>query len=189
LERETPWASLAIVDFHRVHETMTNFLGERGFPSLVCGAFALQAYGLSRATQDLDFVVPVEAQEALVAFLEGQGYETLHRSPAFSNHLHADPVRGRVDFVYVSGATSRLVFQHARSHSSPSGLIVRVPSPEHLVAMKVLAMKNDPGRTFREMADLQFLLGVPGIDEEEVRLHFERQGLGERYLELKRLSG
>jgi predicted nucleotidyltransferase len=176
------------VDFRRVHREITSFLGERGFPSLVCGAFALQAYGLSRATQDLDFVVPVEAQEALVGFLEEQGYETLNRSAAFSNHLHADPGRGRIDFIYVSGATSQLVFQHARTHSSPSGLAVRVPSPEHLVAMKVLAMKNDPERTFREMADLQFLLGLPEVDQEEARRYFERHGQLERYLEIKRLS-
>ena len=121
--------------------------------------------GSRRTTQDLDFVVPLEAQDALVTFLEEQGYETHHRSAAFSNHLHPDAGRGRIDFVYVSGGTARLVFQEARAHTSPSGFVVRVPSPEHLVAMKVLAMKNDPERTLREMADLQFLLGLPGIDK------------------------
>jgi predicted nucleotidyltransferase len=176
------------VDFRRVHDEIARFLEERGFFALVCGAFALQAYGLSRATQDLDFVVPLEAQDALVSFLESQGYQTLHRSAAFSNHLHADPGRGRIDFIYVSGATSRLVLERARTHSSPSGLVVRVPSPEHLVAMKVLAMKNDPERTFKEMADLQFLLGLAGLDQQEARGYFERHGMLERYLEIKRFS-
>jgi hypothetical protein len=107
---------------------------------------------------------------------------------AFSNHLHPDPGRGRIDFVYVSGGTARLVFQEARAHTSPSGFVVRVPSPEHLVAMKVLAMKNDPERTLREMADLHFLLGVPGVDKKEARRQFERHGLLERYLDIERLS-
>ena len=53
--------------------------------------------------------------------------------------------------------------------------------------MKIQAMKNDPERTFREMADIQFLLRVPGIDEQEVRGYFERSGLPEKYDELKRL--
>jgi hypothetical protein len=63
-----------------------------------------------------------------------------------------------------------------------------VPRPEHLAAMKVQAMKNDPGRTLQEMADIQFLLQVPGIDEVEVRGYFERAGLLERYHEIKRLA-
>ena len=54
--------------------------------------------------------------------------------------------------------------------------------------MKVHAMKNDPSRSLREMADIQFLLGLPGIDEAEVRSYFEQSGLLERYLEIKRLG-
>jgi hypothetical protein len=54
--------------------------------------------------------------------------------------------------------------------------------------MKVHAMKNDPSRTLREMADIQFLLSLPGIDEAEVRAYFEQSGLLERYLEIKRLG-
>jgi predicted nucleotidyltransferase len=177
------------LDFARVLDAVAVFLEEGGFPFAVCGAFALQAYGLARATQDLDFVVPLEAQEQLVAFMESRGYETLHRSRGFSNHLHADPERGRVDFIYVHGSTSRKVFAEARPYAIAGGVQVRVPSPEHLVAMKVQAMKEDPTRTFKEMADLEFLLRVPGIREDAVRSHFERHGLLERFHELKRLSG
>jgi len=49
------------------------------------------------------------------------------------------------------------------------------------------AMKNDPSRTLQKMADIQFLLSLPDVDEEEVRSYFERSGLLERYLEIKRL--
>ena len=177
------------MDFGRVLGTIGAFLEARGFPCAVCGAFALQAYGLARATQDLDFVVPLGAQEELVAFMEAEGYETLYRSPGFSNHLHADEARGRVDFVYVAGSTSLRVFEDARPGTVADGFAVRVPSPEHLVAMKVQAMKEDPGRTFKEMADLEFLLRLPNIRMDEVRGHFERHGLIERFHELQRLSG
>ncbi len=52
--------------------------------------------------------------------------------------------------------------------------------------MKVHAMKNDPGRALREMADIGFLLKLPGIDEEEVRGYFEKAGLREKYDEIRR---
>jgi hypothetical protein len=65
---------------------------------------------------------------------------------------------------------------------------VPVPRPEHLAAMKVHAMKNDPARTLQDMADIQFLLRLPGIDEAEVRAYFEAAGLLERYREIERLG-
>ena len=73
-------------------------------------------------------------------------------------------------------------------YRTTDGLAVRVPSPEHLVAMKVQAMKEDPGRTFKEMADLEFLLRLPRIRMDEVRGYFERHGLVERFHELRRFS-
>jgi hypothetical protein len=42
--------------------------------------------------------------------------------------------------------------------------------------MKIHAMKNDPSRAFQEMPDLHFLLGLPGIDADEVRAAFARAG-------------
>jgi hypothetical protein len=52
--------------------------------------------------------------------------------------------------------------------------------------MKVLAVKNDPQRTFQEIADKQVRLPMPRIDRDEVRRQFDRHGLGERYRELER---
>ena len=45
-------------------------------------------------------------------------------------------------------------------------------------------MKNDPERSFKEMADLQYLLGLPGLDLEEIRGYFEKYGQREKYDEL-----
>lgn len=65
------------------------------------------------------------------------------------------------------------------------GLRVPVPRPEHLIAMKVVAMKNDPRRTYQDMADIQFLLQLPEVDRDSVRAQFEKHGMGERYRELE----
>ena len=54
--------------------------------------------------------------------------------------------------------------------------------------MKVQAIKNDPRRAFKDLADVQALMRLPGIDDAEVRGYFERAGLKDRYDELKRLS-
>jgi hypothetical protein len=174
------------VDHARVLATVAGFLQRQGCRYAVAGAFALHAYGLSRATFDLDFVTEDGAQEPLVRFLEALGYETLHRSEGYSNHVHGDAGSGRVDVVYVGGETARRLFDGARASAALAGH--PVPRPEHLAAMKVHAMKNDPERTLRELADIQFLLRLPGVDRAEVRGYFERAGLGARYDDLERLT-
>ena len=176
------------MDFSRVLETVGGFLEREGFAYAVAGAFGLQAYGLARATYDLDLVAPAQAQPKLLFFLESLGYETLHASAGYSNHVHSDPELGRVDFVYVEGETSRRLFAGCKRTFSGGGRAIPVPRPEHLAAMKVQAMQNDPERTLQDMADIGFLLRLPGVDEEEIRGYFENAGLLERYHEIKRLS-
>lgn len=174
------------MDFARVLDSVARFLDEHGFRYALVGAFALSAYGHSRATQDIDFAVEATAQRDLVSFLESLGYETIHCSEGYSNHVHALPELGRVDVIYVGEPTAMRLFEGA-TVVTVSGKTIRVPRPEHLAAMKVLAMKNDPARTFQEMADLQYILGLPGVDAEEIRAYFERYGLLERYDEIRRI--
>lgn len=176
------------MDFARVLSTLTEFLEDEGISYAVVGAFGLQAYGLGRATMDVDLVAEAGARQRILAFLESLGYETLHASAGYSNHLHPLPAMGRVDLVYVGGTTGRLLFGQCARSLDLGGQRLPVPRPEHLAAMKVQAMKNDPSRTLQDMADIQYLLRLPGVDEEEIRGYFERAGLLERYHEIKRLG-
>jgi hypothetical protein len=169
------------VDFVATTARITEFLEARGHHAALIGGLALAAYGLPRTTLDADFVTELAAQQPLIEWLENDGFETLHRSRGYSNHLHADRERGRVDFVYVDPATAEKVFGAARSMPGPGGLPVLVAAPEHLAAMKVLALRNDPSREAQDLADLRFLLALPGIDRAEVRESFVRHGLLDRY--------
>jgi hypothetical protein len=174
------------LDFAGVFDRVATLLEREGLPVAVVGAFALHAYGLSRATSDLDLVTDAAAQPKLLPFLAALGYETLHASRGYSNHLHADPDLGRLDVVYIEGATSRALFAGCRPLLALGGPAVPVPRPEHLAAMKVQAIKNDPTRTLQDLADVRFLLTLPGIDAGEVRGYFEKAGLLDRYDEIRR---
>jgi hypothetical protein len=176
------------VDFGRVLGVIAPFLDREGFRYAFAGALGLHAYGVTRSTEDMDFVTESRAREKVVAFLEGLGYETLHVSEGYSNHLHGEPALGRIDFVYVGGKTARLIFEGCAKTLILAGRAVPVPRAEHLAAMKVQAMKNDPKRAFQELADIQQLLQLPGVERAEIRGYFEKAGLLERYLELERLA-
>jgi hypothetical protein len=174
------------VDFGAVLRRVSAFLNAKGFRFALIGGVALAAYGLARTTLDLDLVVERRAQDDLITFLESLGFETLHRSTGYSNHLHPDPYWGRLDCVYVGGSTSEELFAACQAHKAPGDLELPLPKPEHLAALKVVAMKNDPGRTFQEMADIRFLLQLPQVDRREIEGYFERHGLRERFDDLEK---
>lgn len=156
------------MNFARVLTLVVDGLEAAGQPCLVVGGLALQVLGHSRATFDLDVAARTETASAAAELLSKLGYRALYQSSGFANHVHVDPELGRVDFVFVDAPTAQKMFAGARE-ATLAGHRVRVPKPEHLIAMKVHAMKNDPTRSFKELADVQFLLGLPGVDQTEAR--------------------
>ncbi len=172
------------MDVERVLEAIRKRLDELGQPFALAGAFALNAHGITRATADLDLVVAYETQSDLVSALEQMGFETLHRSEGYSNHLHSDPELGRVDLIYVQGTTRAKLFKACQLKSFGHGQMVLVPKIEHLIAMKVHAIKNDRSRRLRDLADIERMLKLPEVDHQEVRRLFANAGLEEDWNEL-----
>ena len=173
------------MDIPRVTRVVVAYFEERAIPFAVIGGLALHAYGLPRATFDVDFATDAGHQPELISFLESLGYRTLHHSAGYSNHLHEEPAWGRVDVVYVRDETSRRLFTDVRRLELLPGLVAPVPRPEHLIAMKVHAMANSPERSFQELADIRHLIALPEVDQEAVRDTFATRGLADRYEELR----
>lgn len=173
------------MDFATALRRTADFLDREGHRFALIGGHALAAYGSGRATIDLDLAVDRAAQETLVQYLESLGYQTLHRSCGYSNHLHRNPDYGRIDFVYVAGETADQLFGSAVQLPGPDQRRVAVLRPEHLAAMKVVAMKNEPARTHRELADIRFLLSLPVTDHEEVKRYFAKHGMESLFDELE----
>ncbi len=75
------------------------------------------------------------------------------------------------------GEVLRRVFEGVREVAGPDGVRVLVPRAEHLIAMKVQAIKNDPKRKFQDLADIVGLLEFSEVDRSQVRSFFERAGM------------
>jgi hypothetical protein len=173
------------MDIARVLALVRPFFEQRGEPFAVVGGLALLAYGAPRATFDVDLLAPRGARDDLIAFLEGRHFVTLGVQAGFSNHQHPEPALGRLDVIYVSGTTAQAVFAGCAARAIAPGVEVPVPRPEHLVAMKVQAFAKDRTR-YSDLADLQFLLSLPGLDQEQARSYFESAGLSDHYEQLLR---
>lgn len=168
------------MDFARVLADLAQFYEERGARFGLAGGLALHAHGITRATTDVDILVEDAAKPSTLLHLASQGYSALYVSEGFSNHLHRDARHGRIDCIYLDPHTANLLFTRAR----PVALFGRtflVPAAEHLAAMKAQAIKDDPRRKLRDMADVLELLALPGVDAVEIRSYFEKRGLQELF--------
>ena len=83
--------------------------------------------------------------------------------------------------MYVDAETAGLLFPRCPRRLTLDGREAPVPRAEHLAAMKVQAVRNDPSRLLQGLADVQYLLGLPGTDRAEVRRYFERAFMLEWY--------
>jgi hypothetical protein len=80
--------------------------------------------------------------------------------------------------------TARQLFASLRSLPGPQGQSVSVPRAEHLIAMKVQAMKNAPDRAPQDLADIAYLLSLPGTDLAEARGYFVKADMSDRWEQL-----
>lgn len=150
---------------------------EAGARWAVIGGVAMNAYGHARTTHDFDVASEDERREEVLRRMRNDGFRVLNDVRAFSNLLHPDPDLGRLDFLWLDAKTAERMFAEARMVAFGGLPPLAVPSPEHLVATKLQAIVNRPTRVFLDGADLQFLLKVPGIDDNRVRGYFEEAGL------------
>jgi hypothetical protein len=169
------------VQFERVLTTFADFFDRESIRYSLIGGLAVHAWGRVRPTRDVDFAVDAGRAREAIAFTESLGFVTRYVSEAFSNHEHADPGWGHVDFMYLSGRTADAVFGAVSMKEVVPGHPVPVASPEHLAMMKALAMKNFPHRALYEGEDVRVLLNLPGVDRTAIRDYFERQGLLELF--------
>ncbi len=161
----------------------TDFFDRQNLDYAVIGAFALYAYGYMRATKDIDFITNSAHQSKIVGYLESIGFETLHCSEAFSNHLH--PIgSARIDMMYISGETAVNIFQSAQIKFIIEGIELPVVSPEHLLILKLFAAKSNPDRKFKELDDIKELVNRTEIDKTTVKHYFEKYGLEDYYDEI-----
>ena len=172
------------MNIRTIFRSLIGFFQQERIDYALVGAFALKGYGYLRATEDADFLVRATYQSRIIAYLESLGYETIYRSAGYSNHVHPLANLGRIDFIYVEGETADTILSEVNPLLVLDDISMPVARVEHLIALKVFAMRNDPERSLREMADIQFLLKLPDLDLEEIRGYFEKYGQMKKYNEL-----
>src|SRR5437773_6439603 len=122
-------------------------------PLLLVGAHALTAHGVVRQTIDIDCLIVAEDQENFAAHLAAGGYRETGRSENFARYSHASANVPEIDVLFVDRDTfSKLEENAVRLRRGAHDFLV--PDLSELIALKLHAIRNDPRREPRDLADI-----------------------------------
>ena len=135
-------------------------------PCLLVGGQAVILYQIPRFTRDIDFVIPEEATDRWLSFLERLQYRVYHRTEAFIQLEPQTPGSlPPVDLMLVDHDTWTKLMAKAEDRPAGEGMQLPVAHPWHLIAMKLTAAKSRARRTgASDWSDIFDLLETCKID-------------------------
>lgn len=148
-----------------VFEVVVNKLSAAGVECLLVGGFAVNHYGYSRSTLDIDFMVVSDDRDAVLDAMQQAGFTSysIHANVTF---FQRPGETLRVDFLNTDSETmAKLVSRAVRAEFF--GVSVRLPALRDLLAMKFFALSQALGqRTEKDMPDIAWLTLINGLDIE-----------------------
>ena len=164
-------------------QTIEQESAAHGLGFLIIGAHAVNQYGYSRDTSDIDLLIRRDDREQWLNLFIGLGY-TIHNDRP--NFLQLSAPREKiwpVDFMLVNSGTWNKLAPEAVTVSIGDATC-KVPKLQHLIALKLHALKHGhAGRFFKDFLDVVGLIKVNHLDiaSADIREIFERYGTPDLY--------
>jgi len=165
--------------FHQINEAAR----QRPVSYLVIGGLAVNFHGCSRDTADLDLLIDRDTRDAWLSMLGELGYSVFHDGGAFIQMSAPEAGAWPVDLMLVRESTFRPMLENAREVEM-YGVHLKIPSLEHLIALKLHALKHShAGRFLKDFLDVENLVRANrmDLDSEPVRQWFLKYGNLELY--------
>jgi len=146
---------------------------------LVIGGHAVNAYGYTRTTLDVDFLMAVDSFAKWRKVFESAGYRWVGQTETFArlDPPVTAPPSLPVDVMLVSPGTFDKLYA-GRKLLDFGGNLLPVPNPLHLIALKLHAMRNpDRFKKGKDLPDILNLISICQIDTESAEL----QAILDRY--------
>lgn len=147
------------MDFDAVFKLLIESFNKNKINFALIGGFALHVAGLTRATQDIDFLVAKEDMPKVKKIMLSYGYELIHESEDVSNFAGKMVELGRVDFLHAHRKYARAMLERAKEEWILNKKFkIKVIKTEDLIGLKVQSSSNDQTRYYQDMADIEFLI-------------------------------
>ena len=167
-----------------VFDTVSRRLPEAGIRFLMIGGHAVNHYGYTRATMDVDFMITAGDVPAVRAVMQSAGFSNFSEGGTVI-FFSLPESSTRVDFLPVDSETMQQLLDGA-VEVNYGGARLNVPCLNDLLAMKLFALKSgNPRRRERDFSDVVQLMISNGLDvKADLKPLCERFAPGGLYNEL-----
>lgn len=142
---------MEITDYIRIGQQ------EPPLPFLIIGGYAVAAHGHTRATFDVDFLVRAANRDEWFARLESAELKLFAQTKTFAQFSQSREGDG-LDLMFVDEATFDRLWQSSETRDF-GGVAARVPCLDHLLALKLHALRQAQAhRTSKDADDVEVLL-------------------------------
>jgi hypothetical protein len=143
---------------------------QRGLPFLIIGGHAVNAYGYSRFTKDLDILANRDQRAGWLTALGENGLALDHDGGSFLQFSAPTGSKWPLDLMLVNPATFAKLRAGAREHPVGAQTFF-IPSLDGLFALKFHVLRQQiPGRGYKDLMDILTLAQCNGIDVRSERM-------------------
>jgi hypothetical protein len=136
-------------------------------PSVLIGGFALNYYGVTRQTADVDFLITEEDITKALRLLEKAGYKQRFRQQGVFARLEGSKsYLMDIELMFVDKKTLIQIIKDGKKIKIAGKRFI-VPSLNHLIALKLHSIKFNP--KIREFKDLPDIINLLRINKVNVR--------------------
>ena len=147
------------MDFDSTFRFLVESFNKENINFAIIGGFAMQAYGATRATSDIDMLVVIDDKEKVKKILLEKGYGLKHESNDVMNFFGKDLKQGRLDFLIAHRKYAREMLQRAESKKVLNDKYeLKTVIVEDQIGLKVQSSTNDKERYHQDLADIETLI-------------------------------
>lgn len=149
----------------KIFEIAARQLPAAGVECLLIGGFAVNHYGYTRSTLDVDFMIVSDRLDDVRRIMREAGFSSMdiRDNVAFFSAPEEGP---RVDFLRVDASTMHKLLAGA-VRATVRGHELQVPSLTDLMAMKIFAFSQNTARRLgKDLPDIAYLSVINNLDVE-----------------------
>lgn len=143
-----------------IFHLISSVCAEKDAGCVLIGGFAVNHYGVSRSTADADFLATKDDYDKILPLLEQAGFRQDYTYKDVFARLTANKdYLLDLDFMFVDIDTLNKIIKEAEKVTIAEQKFI-VPSLNHLIALKLHAIKYNPGREYKDLMDIIELIKV-----------------------------
>lgn len=151
-----------------IFKVLASIFKKHSIRAILVGGYAVISYKIQRTTFDIDFFLTSDDFKKIEADLFALGYSVFNETDAFVQLRGNKQGLRDLDFLLGDGQTVQGLLSKGRTITI-AGKSFTVPSPHHLIAMKLHSLAGNSYRELKDFPDIVQIIIVnkidPGSDE------------------------